>query len=75
MHWGKFQTVGPATDMLLYALQIMKRNSAYMLFAGKAIAGDKENSFIFPPNMIPQYLRLLEKYAAICMFSLQWQTI
>ncbi|XP_025107353.1 leucine-rich repeat serine/threonine-protein kinase 2-like isoform X2 [Pomacea canaliculata] len=41
---------------------IMKRNSAYMLFAGKAIAGDKENSFIFPPNMIPQYLRLLEKF-------------
>jgi len=30
-----------------------------VLFTGKKV--DKEQSFIYPPSLIPQYLKLLEK--------------
>ncbi|CAL1534532.1 unnamed protein product [Lymnaea stagnalis] len=39
---------------------IMKRSAASLLFTGKETSGD--SNFVFPSNLIPQYLHLLEKF-------------
>ena len=39
----------------------MKKADARMLFTGKRVSLGEEMVYSFPPNLIPQYLRLLEK--------------
>ena len=37
---------------------MLKRRDVSLLFTGKKVG---ERAFVFPPTLIPQYLRLLEK--------------
>ena len=45
--------------LLKTSLQILNRKDVELLFTGKKV-GDR--AYIFPPSLIPQYLRLLEKF-------------
>ncbi|KAK3610610.1 hypothetical protein CHS0354_009068 [Potamilus streckersoni] len=40
----------------------MKKDDIKLLFKGKGVNNQKDGQYTFPPEMIPQYLKLLEKF-------------
>ncbi|KAL3853636.1 hypothetical protein ACJMK2_017166 [Sinanodonta woodiana] len=40
----------------------MKKDDIKLLFKGKGVNNQKDGQYTFPPEMVPQYLKLLEKF-------------
>ena len=57
-----FKLLSTVHPFLVYlCVQVLRKQDLSLLFSGKKLVGE-HTEYAFPPNLIPQYLRLLYKF-------------